>query len=61
MPDPASGTQSLLPVVVEEVDFVRVEKSLDYLSFFASTTSENISRTRYRGHPEPGSADDCRP
>ena len=45
MPDPANDPQSLLPVVVENVDLVRVEKSLHSLGFFASTASKAISRT----------------
>jgi len=35
----------LVPVVVEQVDLVRVEKSLHSLGFFASTTNREISRT----------------
>ncbi|MCI0723504.1 MAG: replication initiator protein A [Acidobacteria bacterium] len=34
-----------LPLVVEQVDFVRVEKSLHSLGFFASTANREISRT----------------
>jgi hypothetical protein len=45
MPDPANDTQAILPMVVEEVDLVRVEKSLHSLGFFASTASKAISRT----------------
>src|SRR5215813_572320 len=45
MPDPASPDQPTLPVVVEEVDLVRVEKSLHSLGFFASTAHREISRT----------------
>jgi hypothetical protein len=45
MVDLTNDTQALLPVVVEEVDMVRVEKSLHSLGFFASTTSKAISRT----------------
>lgn len=37
--------QTFLPVVVEEVDFIRVEKSLHSLGFFASTANREISRT----------------
>jgi hypothetical protein len=37
--------QALLPVVVEDVDLIRVEKSLNSLGFFASTTNREISRT----------------
>ena len=37
--------QDLLPVVVEEVDLVRVEKSLHSLGFFASTANQENSRT----------------
>ena len=36
---------STLPVVVEQVDLVRVEKSLHSLGFFASTANREISRT----------------
>ena len=45
MSDSFNGTQTLLPVVVEEVDLVRVEKSLHSLGFFASTANREISRT----------------
>jgi Replication initiator protein A len=45
MPDPGNDIQAILPVVVEEVDLVRVEKSLHSLGFFASTASKAISRT----------------
>ncbi len=45
MPNPTAENQSVLPVVVEEVDLVRVEKSLHSLGFFASTASKAISRT----------------
>jgi len=38
-------TQALMPVVVEEVDLVRVEKSLHSLGFFASTANREVSRT----------------
>lgn len=38
-------TQANLEVVVEEVDLVRVEKSLHSLGFFASTANREISRT----------------
>jgi hypothetical protein len=38
----ATGT---FPVVVEQVDLVRVEKSLHSLGFFASTANREISRT----------------
>jgi len=37
--------QGLLPVVVEDIDLVRVEKSLNSLGFFASTANREISRT----------------
>lgn len=37
--------QTFLPVVVEDVDLVRVEKSLHSLGFFASTANRGISRT----------------
>jgi hypothetical protein len=39
-----NDSQPLLPVVVENIDLVRVEKSLHSLGFFASTAKE-ISRT----------------
>src|SRR3954470_21949615 len=45
MTDATNGTLSLLPVVVEQFDFVRVEKSLHSLGFFASTANREISRT----------------
>src|SRR4249920_2633841 len=47
MPDdePTPSTMPLFPVVVEQVDFVRVEKSLHSLGFFASNTNREISRT----------------
>jgi len=46
MPDLANSPQTLLPVVVEDVDLVRVEKSLHSLGFFASTASNRtMSRT----------------
>jgi Replication initiator protein A len=45
MPEPANDTQPTLPVVVEQVDLVRVEKSLHSLGFFASTANREISRT----------------
>ena len=38
-------SQPTLPVVVEEIDLVRVEKSLHSLGFFASTANREISRT----------------
>jgi hypothetical protein len=41
----ANATQSTLPVVVEHLDLVRVEKSLHSLGFFASTANQEISRT----------------
>ena len=37
--------QDTLPVVVEDIDLVRVEKSLHSLGFFASTANREISRT----------------
>ena len=40
-----TSTQALLPVVAEEVDLVRVEKSLHSLGFFASTANRQMSRT----------------
>ena len=46
MPDEdLKSAQATLPVVVEQVDLVRVEKSLHSLGFFASTTNRKISRT----------------
>jgi hypothetical protein len=45
MPEPAADPQAILPLVVEDVDLVRVEKSLHSLGFFASTASKAISRT----------------
>lgn len=42
---PEQPEQSTLPVVVEEIDLVRVEKSLHSLGFFASTANREISRT----------------
>lgn len=42
--DPSSNTAAL-PVVVEQVDLVRVEKSLHSLGFFASTSNRDNSRT----------------
>ncbi|MBZ5621845.1 MAG: replication initiator protein A [Acidobacteriia bacterium] len=45
MPEPRHDTQTILPVVIEEVDLVRVEKSLHSLGFFASTANREISRT----------------
>ncbi len=44
MSDP-NDAQTFLPVVVEDIDLVRVEKSLHSLGFFASTASKAISRT----------------
>src|SRR6516164_2744208 len=38
-------SESLLPVVVENVELVRVEKSLHSLGFFASVANREISRT----------------
>jgi hypothetical protein len=40
-----NATQSTLPVVVEQFDLVRVEKSLHSLGFFASTANREVSRT----------------
>src|SRR5215470_9330322 len=45
MPDQISPEQPTLPIVVEELDLVRVEKSLHSLGFFASTANREISRT----------------
>ena len=45
MPEPTSDSSLLLPVVVEKVDLIRVEKSLHSLGFFASTAHREISRT----------------
>jgi hypothetical protein len=44
MPDQPTAP-ILLPVVIEEVDLVRVEKSLHSLGFFASVVNREISRT----------------
>jgi hypothetical protein len=44
MPD-QSRDRPTLPIVVEHIDLVRVEKSLHSLGFFASTTNRQISRT----------------
>jgi hypothetical protein len=38
-------SQPTLPVVVEQIDLVRVEKSLHSLGFFASTANREVSRT----------------
>jgi len=43
--DPLNTTQMNLTVVVEEIDLVRVEKSLHSLGFFASTANRQMSRT----------------
>jgi len=45
MADTSNATQTIFPLVVEEVDLVRVEKSLHSLGFFASTANREISRT----------------
>jgi hypothetical protein len=45
MTEPRHDEQTILPVVIEEVDLVRVEKSLHSLGFFASTANREISRT----------------
>jgi hypothetical protein len=45
MPEIANEQTQLLSVVVEEIDLVRVEKSLHSLGFFASTANREISRT----------------
>jgi hypothetical protein len=46
MPDPINEAQPILPVVVvEQVDLVRVEKSLHSLGFFASKVHREMSRT----------------
>jgi len=45
MTEPQNDAQAFLPVVIEEVDLVRVEKSLHSLGFFASTAHREISRT----------------
>lgn len=39
------SAQQTLPLVVEEIDLVRVEKSLHSLGFFASTANRQMSRT----------------
>jgi len=41
----STDAQSTLPVVVEQLDLVRVEKSLHSLGFFASTANREVSRT----------------
>src|SRR5215208_2890442 len=46
MPDPLqSDQQQLEAVAVEEIDLLRVEKSLQSLGFFASTANRQTSRT----------------
>ncbi|MBZ5653511.1 MAG: replication initiator protein A [Acidobacteriia bacterium] len=45
MNEAQNDAQTILPVVVEEIDVVRVEKSLHSLGFFASTANREISRT----------------
>jgi hypothetical protein len=45
MSETVNALLPLLPVVVEELDLVRVEKSLHSLGFFASTANREISRT----------------
>src|SRR5690242_4382678 len=45
MTDTTGRDQSILPLVVEDIDVVRVEKSLHSLGFFASTAHREISRT----------------
>jgi hypothetical protein len=45
MPDRNSLALSTDPIVIEQVDLVRVEKSLHSLGFFSSTASKEISRT----------------
>jgi hypothetical protein len=45
MTDQNAIDQPMLPVVVEEVDLIRVEKSLHSLGFFASTANRQLSRT----------------
>jgi hypothetical protein len=45
MSEMINDSQPLLPVVVENIDLVRVEKSLHSLGFFASTANKEISRT----------------
>lgn len=42
---PATDNTPTLPIVVEQVDLIRVEKSLHSLGFFASTTNREVSRT----------------
>jgi hypothetical protein len=41
----STSSQATLPIVVENVDLVRVEKSLHSLGFFASTARRETSRT----------------
>jgi hypothetical protein len=43
--DQPGDSQTLLPLVVEELDFVRIEKSLHSLGFFGSATNREGSRT----------------
>src|ERR1041385_34982 len=45
MADPSHAPQALLPVIVEQVNLIRAEKSLHSLGFFASTLHREISRT----------------
>jgi hypothetical protein len=45
MPDASVNATPKFPVVVEQVDLVRVEKSLHSLGFFASNANREISRT----------------
>ncbi len=43
--DQPTNSQAILPLVVEELDLVRIEKSLQSLGFFASSTNRQTSRT----------------
>ncbi len=47
------NAQPTLPIVVEEVDLVRVEKSLHSLGFFASTAKREVSRTIVQVYRRP--------
>lgn len=45
MPQSTDSTQPTLPVVIEQLDLIRIEKSLHSLGFFASTANREVSRT----------------
>ena len=53
MADLIANQQTSMPIVVENVDFVRVEKSLHSLGFFASTASRDLSRTILQVYRRP--------